>query len=464
MCIFVPTDLLKTNMHMKKISTLFTTAKIVILAAVIGAPAYANAKTVTIFCEDFDTASSEKDELIEDHVWEDNDASMFSWTVSSDDDNINVRTNNASDYDGASGDGNLYFKGSATFTISGISTSGYSDITLTFGAFGKNADDVNNMTLTISDGTTETVIDFSTLSLDGTKKTWSVATISDIPETESLTLTFTSDLSIDDDGGIRLDDITITGTTDEEDDEEDSDDTTDSEEDTDGSVTIFCEDFDTATSEKSELIEDHVWEDNDASMFSWTVSSDDDNINVRTNNASDYDGASGDGNLYFKGSATFTISGISTSGYSDITLTFGAFGKNADDVNNMTLTISDGTTETVIDFSTLGLDTTAKTWSVATVSDIPETESLTLTFTSDLSIDDDGGIRLDDITIKGIAETSDDTETSISSINALSSGTAEVYTLSGMRIATIEDSNLQQLPTGIYIIKTASRSYKAVIR
>ena len=241
----------------------------------------------------------------------------------------------------------------------------------------------------------------------------------------------------------------------------------------DSSTTIFYEDFGTASSEKDELIEDHVWDTNSADMFSWSVSSSDDNINVRTNNASDYDGASGDGNLYFKGSATFTISGIDTQNYSEIVLTFGAFGKNKGDVECMILTITDADGSTTsVDFADLGLDTTKKTWSVASISDIPSTSSLTLSYESDLEIDDDGGIRLDDILLSGTA-----ISTGISSVSqgvsafSVSGKTitcesnAEIFSLSGNKVASVKAGSSASLTSsGAYIIRCGEKVSKIIIR
>ena len=236
---------------------------------------------------------------------------------------------------------------------------------------------------------------------------------------------------------------------------------------------IFYEDFGTASSEKNEAIEDHVWNTNSSSMFSWSLATDDSSINVRTNNASDYDGASADGNLYFKGYATFVITGISTSGYSDITLTFGAFGKNKGDVVGMTLTCNDGTSSDTTNFSTLNLDETAKTWSVATVSSIAETSSLTLTYTSSLDPDDDGGIRLDDIKLTGYVSSGVTAVTasqvgryavigrSVSSIE----GDAAVYDITGRKVTTVAEGESVTLPAaGVYIVKTAGGAQKVAVR
>ncbi len=187
--------------------------KSVAAAALLSFPAVSSAqKSTVIFFEDFGTAASEKDELITDHVWGKNPADMFSWNVEGEN-SINVRTNNPSEgYEGASADGNLYFKGQASFTILGLNTSGYEQTALTFGAFGKNKDDVTHMTVTASDGiSTRKLADFADLGLDNGKKAWSKGTVTGLPAATSLSLTFTSDLDLADDGGIRLDDITITG-------------------------------------------------------------------------------------------------------------------------------------------------------------------------------------------------------------------------------------------------------------
>ena len=127
-----------------------------------------------IFSEDFGTPSSEKDELIEDHVWNGTNKSLLSWNLLLDGSSLNVRSNNPSDYDGASGDGNLYFKGCASFTIAGIATDGYDNLTLSFGAFGKNKGDVVNMKVDYSlDGSeTELLADFSDFGLNTGKKKW----------------------------------------------------------------------------------------------------------------------------------------------------------------------------------------------------------------------------------------------------------------------------------------------------
>lgn len=210
---------------MKKLSTSF---KSIALATLIFMPSIAFAQeNKVVFKEDFGTASSKKDEPIENHQWETNDKSMFTWNVA-DGSSINVRTNNKSDYDDASGDGNLYFKGIASFTISGIKTENYKDLKLAFGVFGKNSAatntealgkntpaDINFMkvTCTAIEGTPVEVADLSKLSLNQDGDVWDhLDGIALTNQSKTLTLTFTTSLDATADGGIRIDDVTITGT------------------------------------------------------------------------------------------------------------------------------------------------------------------------------------------------------------------------------------------------------------
>lgn len=243
-------------------------------------------------------------------------------------------------------------------------------------------------------------------------------------------------------------------------------------------TTLFSEDFGTAASEKDEPLESHVWANNPASMFSWTTATADDNVNVRTNNPSDYDGASADGNLYFKGVASFTITGIATDGYDGLELAFGAFGKNAGDVKSMTVDCKadDGQAAQVADFASLGLDEGKKTWSKASGIALPQAKSLTLTFASNLNLADDGGIRLDDITVSGTKGTTGVSQaaqqpTSIAvSGNTLSyqgsAPKAEVYTLEGAKVAEVATGSTATLnaPRGIYVVKAGKDAVKVALR
>ncbi len=242
---------------------------------------------------------------------------------------------------------------------------------------------------------------------------------------------------------------------------------------------IFSEDFGTAASEKDEPISEHDWGTGDASMFSWTPAEGDDgtnSINVRTNKPSDYDGASADGNLYFKGSASFTITGISTENYSDVTLSFGAFGKNADDIKNMTVSYTDGTTaKEVTDLSTLGFNASKGKWSTGTITGLPAAKSLSITFSSSIP-DEDGGIRLDDIKVTGASTStgikdnvSDDNTIGISGRNLsfyAAKGKALVFRTDGTKVAEVNAGNSTELPASrdIYIVKAGNKVVKIAVK
>lgn len=258
-----------------------------------------------------------------------------------------------------------------------------------------------------------------------------------------------------------------------------------------GEVTIFHEDFGTASSEKDEPLEEHVWGNNPASVFVWTADEATGNsINVRTNNPSDYDGASADGNLYFKGNATFTISGIDTRDYKDVKLSFGAFGKNAADEYDaskgetlvadvdcmkLTCTAGGGTTE-LADFSKLELNRGSKEWTlVSGVTGVPAADGVSLTFTSAVP-NEDGGIRIDDVKLTGvkisagIGSVNTGAEAIFYDGNSLSyraaNGVAAVYSVSGSRVLTVKAGDTVQLnlPGGIYVAKAGRASLKFVVR
>ena len=243
-------------------------------------------------------------------------------------------------------------------------------------------------------------------------------------------------------------------------------------------MTIFSEDFGTAATEKDELLENHAWGANPSDMFSWQTATDQDNINVRNNNPSDYVGASANGNLYFKGSASFTIKGITTEGYDDIQLWFGAFGKNADDVKAMTLDCSSdgGATNRVADFADLNLNTAKKTWNKVEGISLPKAASLTLTFSSALDLLADGGIRLDDITVTGTKGTTGiDRATQQPTAVILQGRTlsyagaaplAEVYSVSGGKVAQVASGSATTLgvAAGVYVVKAGNHTVKVVVR
>ncbi len=191
----------------------FTFAKSLFVACLSVVASAAGAQEV-VFKETFGTPASEKDELLEDHVWGENPSSMFASALLLEGSSVNVRSNNPSDYEGASGDGNLYFKGCASFSILGISTADRSSLNLSFGAFGKKVDDVKLMKVEYAkDGGAKALLaDFASLDLNTGKKKWTKVENIALPQANSLDLTFTSNLTdLLADGGIRLDDITVTG-------------------------------------------------------------------------------------------------------------------------------------------------------------------------------------------------------------------------------------------------------------
>lgn len=258
-------------------------------------------------------------------------------------------------------------------------------------------------------------------------------------------------------------------------------------------VTIFNEDFGTASSKKDEPIEEHVWNTNDKSMFSWEAG-EESSINVRTNNASDYDGASADGNLYFKGAASLTISGIDTEKYQDLKVSFGVFGKNSAETNAEALgdkamadayymrlecTAEGAETTEAADFSKLGLSTEGDCWEYVSDIDLaPTAKSLTLRFTSSLDAAADGGIRLDDIKVtgkpvaSGISEATNGAKDGIICLSGRTlrymagSGSASVYTLTGAKVAEVKAGQAAELDltAGVYVVKAGGKTIKAEIR
>lgn len=255
--------------------------------------------------------------------------------------------------------------------------------------------------------------------------------------------------------------------------------------------TLFTENFGTPTSEKKEKIEEHVWETNPASMFSW-YEGDDAELNVRSNNESDYDGASGSGNLYLQGAASFTITGIDTDGYENLKLSLGVFGKNDAATNTENLgkeTLADvnylkatcaadgGEPIEVADFSKLGLNQDGDCWDyVADIALADEAKNLTLTFKAALEMDGDGGIRLDDIKVTG-TKLSSGIENVVSTEGSLyvngrtisynaDGGHASVYSLEGSKVAEVKAGETVELgvSAGIYIIKAGKTAVKTMIR
>lgn len=227
---------------------------------------------------------------------------------------------------------------------------------------------------------------------------------------------------------------------------------------------LFKEDFGTATSEKEELIEDHVWSYLPETGIGYTYTG---ALNVRTNNPSDYTDASGDGNLYFNGEpSVFTISGIKTSGYTDILLSFGVFGKDAGQAKEMTVSYKDGDNDEVLllDLNNVGLTATKKTWELLSdIPDLPASESLSLIFASKGIAE----IRIDDVIIKGVKNTSgivSDTKVTPRIYNkgktlytsGIEKGNIEIISITGSTVAVYPAASMVQLnlPKGSYIAKS----------
>lgn len=149
----------------------------------------------------------------------------------------------------------------------------------------------------------------------------------------------------------------------------------------------------------TQSIEDNVFENDGVLTYSG-------NADTRISSASSgYTGASGGKNVFMTsgGTATnFTMAGIDTTGYTNITLTFGVRkGTTASDGTELTITYSDdGGPDTSVVFPALPTGTGTATWHLVTATTtLPESDNLSLTFAKP------GGnpeIRLDDILIEGV--------------------------------------------------------------
>jgi hypothetical protein len=114
-------------------------------------------------------------------------------------------------YAGASGGGAVaLFATEKTFIISGINTSNYENIVLTFGQLKGNGQNSNTLTIEVSeDGTNWTPLTYT--GVVGST-TWSLITASgDIPSTEELSIRFKNPTATN--SAFRIDDVTLTGTT-----------------------------------------------------------------------------------------------------------------------------------------------------------------------------------------------------------------------------------------------------------
>jgi hypothetical protein len=194
-------------------------------------------------------------------------------------------------------------------------------------------------------------------------------------------------------------------------------------------------------------------------------------LNIRSNNPSTtYNGASGNGNLYFNANVnnSFTISGINTLNYSGISLSFGIYGKNKSDVKFLKLQYDNGTGLTDAGSTQIAaLSTTKATWLIVSGITLPARSNLSLTFsTPTLNGVAPIEIRIDDIIITGTAMS-----TSINSLNSenrkvyvsnsaitlkgFASGNVEIYNMQGKKVFTshVQEFIQPDLAKGLYIVK-----------
>ena len=248
-------------------------------------------------------------------------------------------------------------------------------------------------------------------------------------------------------------------------------------------TTIFSETFGTPTTMKGENIVNHVWDNSTSTgiTYSWTrgePASPDTvgTLNVRSNNPSDsiavggLSTASGSGNLYFNKDVinSFTISGISSLDFNNISLSFMIYGKNKSDVTLLKLQYDSGSGLTDVGTSQISaLSTKKATWLTVTGLTLPTSSNLSLTFsTPTLNVTAQIEIRIDDILITGTA-----TATSVKTINpdnrkvtasnstikfdGFTSGNVEIFNTQGKRvyISAWKETIEPQLAKGLYIVR-----------
>lgn len=236
--------------------------------------------------------------------------------------------------------------------------------------------------------------------------------------------------------------------------------------------------------QKNELFTDHDWsadshiwnagisylQTSDATSNVGACDDSGTTLNIRTNNPSSFTNASGDGNLYFNADVnnSFTISGINTLNYNNISLSFGIFGKNKSDVtflkfqyDNGSGLITDGTTQIA------ALSTSKANWLTVTGISLPASSNLSLKFsTPNLNGTAPIEIRIDDIIIKGTS-----TSTSVNSLNSdnrkltvsnatitlkgFSTGDVEIFNTQGKKVysSVLQETIQPQLAKGFYIVR-----------
>jgi hypothetical protein len=231
---------------------------------------------------------------------------------------------------------------------------------------------------------------------------------------------------------------------------------------------------------KNEMLQNHVWDTNNVT-YTWTLV---DNvnpalpgsINVRNNNPSTgYTGASGVGNLYFNANATntFTITG-NTTGFNDVKLSFGIFGKAAGDAKKMVVeySIDGGTQYTAIAATQIAaLTAAAKGWELVSNIAFPTATSVKLRF----STPNLGEIRIDDVKLAGTAISNHLSNPNLKywslegktlKFEEFAISNIELYNLTGTKVAAFKPAReiKLELKQGIYILKVDGKATKITIR
>ena len=196
-------------------------------------------------------------------------------------------------------------------------------------------------------------------------------------------------------------------------------------------------------------------------------------LNIRADNPSSLVNASGDGNLYFNANTTnsFTISGINTLNFKNITLSFEIYGKNKADVNQLKLQYDNGSGFTDIGQNQIGsLNQTKATWLQIDDIILPAGSNLSLKIstpnTNPQNANASVEISIDDIKIVGTAisswrsnEIGNNQKVVVSNstitLEGFTNGDIEIYTFQGKRvfISEFKDTIQPQLARGLYIIR-----------
>lgn len=173
-----------------------------LLAAVV-VSANVHAQTVTVFSENMGTPSATT--AIASNTFQ-NSGITYSGTA-------DVRiTTTSTGYTGASAGGNIFFTGTAgtNFVISGINTTNYSNMVLSFGHLKTTNASSNELTVEVSgdNGSTWSPLTYSRPTGGGTSNVWALITATGtIPSVSSLMIRFTNTIT----GQFRLDDVKLVG-------------------------------------------------------------------------------------------------------------------------------------------------------------------------------------------------------------------------------------------------------------